>query len=114
MVTELNDFLAERRLEDAIWSRMATAALKVGCPVEQAEAYCERCLDSCKPLEMQRDGSGVVWGDWGDGHRPHQLHPPFEENEVLHAQYQAALADLLGMLDGKTLEGTFADMAGDA
>ncbi len=105
---ELNEFLAERRLEDAIWSRMAAAALRVGCPIEQAEAYCEMALEACKPIDLQEDPRG-----WDNKPLPKVVGPK-PEKETLHAEYRTALADLLGMLDDKTLEESFADIAKDA
>jgi hypothetical protein len=107
MADELNDFLAERRLEDAIWARFAEAAKKVGCPIDQAEGYFEMLLDSCKPIEMQDDPRG-----WG-GKRI-RLDGPKDEKEVHRAQYRAALAKLRDQSDAATLELIFADLARDA
>jgi hypothetical protein len=71
--------------------------MAAGCPIEQAEAYCDMALPR----------------GWDNKPLPKVVGPK-PEKETLRAEYRTALADLLGVLDDKTLEESLADIAKDA
>ena len=99
---EPDDPIAEQ-IEDAIWQKVAKAALRVGCSTCQAECWRDMALESCKPLEMRRD--------WRPNWRDAFIRP--QEPDEMRREYRAKLADLLTSLDDTTLEAEMSDLARD-
>jgi len=101
MADDLDDIVAARRLEGAIWALFEQAATKVGCPTADIEAYYKMVLEVCRPADGSR-----AWD-------PTRAIGPKPEPQALQAQYRATLEEVFRSLDAEHLEATFATLVRD-